>query len=309
MGEDKRAAYMTLFTALETLNRLAAPFVPFMAEEIYQNLVRSVDNSAALSVHLTDYPKAQYAFVDEALEANMQAVLEIVTLGRQARNSASIKNRQPLSCLYVQAEKELEKGYVEIVLDELNIKELCFVKDASSFISYKAKPQLKTLGPRYGRLLNAISEHLKGEGIGDEIVKAHKEDKQYIFRVSDVEVMLSADDVLIEPVEKAGFISATERELSVVLNTNLTPKLLDEGFVRELTSKLQMMRKEAGFDVTDHIIVSYSTNSRLEEILTRFGEEIAQDTLAKELKAKEPNGFIREWDINGEPVKFGIKKV
>ncbi len=309
MGEDKRAAYMTLYTALETLTRLAAPFVPFMTEEIYQNLVRSVDKDARLSVHLCDYPKADYSYVDEALEANMQAVLEIVALGRQARNSAAIKNRQPLSCLYVQRDKALEKGYAEIVLEELNLKELRFVKDASAFISYKAKPQLKTLGPRYGRLLGAISEHLKGEGVGDAIVKAHSEGKPYEFIADGANISLSEDDVLLEPVEKAGLISASERELSVVLDTNLTKELIDEGLVRELTSKLQMMRKEAGFDVTDHIIVRYLAKGRLLDIFARFSESLKADTLAAALEEGEPLGFIREWDINGEPVTLGITRV
>jgi isoleucyl-tRNA synthetase len=307
MTADKEAAYMTLYTVLETLARLSAPFTPFMAEEIYQNLVRSVDKSAAESVHLTDYPQADLSFVDKDLEENMERVLDIVVLGRAARNTAAIKNRQPIGCMYVQGEA-LPAGYVAIIAEELNVKEVRFVADASSFVSYRAKPQLKTLGPRYGKVLPKIGAYLSGEGIGDEVVAAHNAGRAYTFSVDGMDVSLEKDDVLVEPMQKAGFVTVTERELSVVLDTNLTPALIEEGFVRELTSKVQTMRKEAGFDVTDHIALTYSGSSVVEGVFTKFGSEIAGDTLADEVANVTPKGYVKEWDINGEAVTLGVEK-
>ncbi len=307
MTADKEAAYMTLFTVLETLARLSAPFTPFMAEEIYQNLVRSVDKAAPESVHLTDYPQADLSFVDKDLEVNMERVLDIVVLGRAARNTAVIKNRQPIACMYVQGEA-LPAGYVAIIAEELNVKEVRFVADASSFVSYRAKPQLKTLGPRYGKVLPKIGAYLAGEGIGDEVVAAHNAGKAYSFSVEGVDVSLEKDDVLIEPMQKAGFVTVTERELSVVLDTNLTPALIEEGFVRELTSKVQTMRKEAGFDVTDHIALTYSGSAVVAGVFQKFGAEIASDTLADAVENTAPKGYVKEWDVNGETVTLGVEK-
>ena len=307
MTADKEAAYMTLFTVLETLARLSAPFTPFMAEEIYQNLVRSVDKAAPESIHLTDYPEADGSFVDQELEVNMECVLDIVVLGRAARNTAAIKNRQPIACMYVQGEA-LPAGYIAIIAEELNVKEVRFVADASSFVSYRAKPQLKTLGPRYGKVLPKINAYLSGEGVGDEVVAAHNAGKAYTFSVEGVDVSLEKDDVLIEPMQKAGFVTVTERELSVVLDTNLTPALIEEGFVRELTSKVQTMRKEAGFDVTDHIALTYSGSSVVEAVFQKFGAEIAGDTLADEVNNAAPRGYTKEWDVNGETVTLGVEK-
>ena len=307
MTADKEAAYMTLFTVLETLARLSAPFTPFMAEEIYQNLVRSVDKTAPESIHLTDYPQADSSFVDKDLEENMERVLDIVVLGRAARNTAAIKNRQPIACMYVQG-KELPAGYIAIIAEELNVKEVRFVADASSFVSYRAKPQLKTLGPRYGKVLPKINAYLSGEGVGDEVVAAHNAGKAYTFSVEGVDVSLEKDDVLIEPMQKAGFVTVTERELSVVLDTNLTPALIEEGFVRELTSKVQTMRKEAGFDVTDHIALTYSGSFVVEAVFQKFGAEIAGDTLADEVNNAAPRGYTKEWDVNGETVTLGVEK-
>ncbi len=307
MTADKEAAYMTLFTVLETLARLSAPFTPFMAEEIYQNLVRSVDKTAPESIHLTDYPQADSSFVDKDLEENMERVLDIVVLGRAARNTAAIKNRQPIACMYVQG-KELPAGYVAIIAEELNVKEVRFVADASSFVSYRAKPQLKTLGPRYGKVLPKINAYLGGEGIGDAVVAAHNAGNAYTFSIEGMDVSLEKDDVLIEPMQKAGFVTVTERELSVVLDTNLTPALIEEGFVRELTSKVQTMRKEAGFDVTDHIALTYSGSAVVEGVFKKFGAEIAEDTLADEVANAAPRGYVKEWDINGEAVTLGVEK-
>ena len=307
MTADKEAAYMTLYTVLETLARLSAPFTPFMAEEIYQNLVRSVDKSASESIHLTDYPQADLSFVDNDLEVNMERVLDIVVLGRAARNTAAIKNRQPIGCMYVQGEA-LPAGYVAIIAEELNVKEVRFVADASAFVSYRAKPQLKTLGPRYGKVLPKINAYLSGEGIGDAVVAAHNAGNAYTFSIEGVDVSLEKDDVLIEPMQKAGFVTVTERELSVVLDTNLTPALIEEGFVRELTSKVQTMRKEAGFDVTDHIALTYSGSAVVEGVFKKFGAEIAEDTLADEVANVAPKGYVKEWDINGETVTLGVEK-
>ncbi|MEL7602792.1 MAG: isoleucine--tRNA ligase [Bacillota bacterium] len=307
MTPDKEAAYMTLYTVLETLTRLSAPFIPFMAEEIYQNLVRSVDKSVPESVHLADYPVCDASFIDADLEENMERVLDIVVLGRAARNTAAIKNRQPIGCMYVQGEA-LPAGYVSIIAEELNVKEVRFVADASSFVSYRAKPQLKTLGPRYGKLLPKINAYLAGAGVGDAVVAAHNAGGAYEFELEGTAVSLERDDVLVEPVQKEGFVTVTERELSVVLDTNLTPALIEEGFVREITSKVQTMRKEAGFDVTDHIALTYQANERVSAIFARFCADIGADTLADSVAASAPQGYVKEWDINGETVTMGVVK-
>ncbi|MBQ3201085.1 MAG: class I tRNA ligase family protein, partial [Clostridia bacterium] len=307
MTADKEAAYMTLYTVLKTMTLLSAPFIPFMAEEIYQNLVRSVDETAPESVHLCDFPAVEEAFIDPALEEHMAAVLNIVVLGRAARNAANVKNRQPLARMYVQG-SELPEMYVNIIADELNVKEVSFVSDASAFISYKVKPQLKTLGPRYGKVLPKINAYLQGEGIGDLVVAAHKAGKNYEFDLEGVAVSLAEADVLTEPMQKAGFVSQTDRDLSVVLDTNLTAELIEEGFVRELVSNLQTMRKEAGFEVTDHIAVTYAGTERIAAIFAAHGEEIAADTLADSVAAGEAAGYVKEWDVNGEKVTLGVEK-
>jgi len=307
MTADKEAAYMTLYTVLKTLTLLSAPFIPFMAEEIYQNLIRSVDAAAPESVHLCDFPAVEESFIDPALEEHMAAVLNIVVLGRAARNAANVKNRQPLGRMYVQG-SALPEMYVNIIADELNVKEVNFVSDASAFISYKVKPQLKTLGPRYGKVLPKINAYLQGEGIGDLVVAAHKAGKNYEFDLEGVAVSLAEADVLTEPMQKAGFVSQTERDLSVVLDTNLTAELIEEGFVRELVSKLQTMRKEAGFEVTDHIAVTYAGSERIAAIFAAHGEEIAADTLADSVAAGEAAGYVKEWDVNGEKVTLGVEK-
>ncbi|MEN6471985.1 MAG: isoleucine--tRNA ligase [Clostridiaceae bacterium] len=307
MTADKEAAYMTLYTVLKTLAHVCAPFIPFMAEEIYQNLVRSVDNDAPESIHLSRFPEADSSFIDPALEHDMDAVLNIVVLGRSARNAAAIKNRQPLQRMFVQG-KALERMYVEIVADELNVKNVEFVSDATGFISYRVKPQLKTLGPRYGKILPKINAYLQGEGVGDKVVAAQKDGGNYEFELEGVTVSLSAEDVLVETMQKEGFVSAGERELSVVLDVNLTEELIDEGFMRELVSKIQTMRKEAGFEVTDHIAVSYEGSKRIADIFARFGRDIAADTLADRVE-QGPKGYAKEWDINGEQAVLGVEKL
>ena len=305
MTPDKEAAFMTLYTALNTLSLLAAPLVPFITEQMYQNMVRSVDKTAPESVHLCDFPVADAAFIDAALEENMGCVLEIVTLGRSARNNAALKIRQPLACLYVQG-APLPEQYAAIIAEELNVKRVDFVTDASSFISYRVKPQLKTLGPRCGKLLPRVGAALTADGIGDEIVRAHQAGETYTLRLDDEEVLLSAEDVLVLTEQKQGFVSETERDLTVVLDTNLSPELVEEGFVRELTSKLQTMRKEAGFAVSDRIAIGYAGNARIAAIFAKYGEQICKDTLAQSC-AEVLDGYTKEWDVNGETANLSVR--
>ncbi|MBS5662357.1 MAG: isoleucine--tRNA ligase [Clostridium sp.] len=306
MTADKEAAYMTLYTVLRTMALISAPFTPFMSETMYQNMVRTVDKSAPESIHLCDWPKKDESFIDPELEANMAAVLDIVVLGRSARNAANIKNRQPVASMYVQG-KALPDMYVSIIADELNVKEIRFVDDASSFISYRVKPQLKTLGPRYGKLLPKINQYLAGEGVGNAVVAAHNRGESYKFDIDGTEISLAAEDVLVSTEENAGFVTVTEHDLSVVLDTNLTPELIEEGFVREIVSKVQTMRKEAGFEVTDHIVLSHHGNSLIEGIFARHGADIAADTLADSIKLGSA-GYVKDWEINGESVTLGVEK-
>ena len=306
MTADKEAAYMTLYTVLKTMALISAPFTPFMSETMYQNMVRTVDKDAPESIHLCDWPKKDESFIDPELEANMAAVLDIVVLGRSARNAANIKNRQPVASMYVQG-KALPDMYVSIIADELNVKEVRFVDDASSFISYRVKPQLKTLGPRYGKLLPKINQYLAGEGVGNAVVAAHNRGESYKFDIDGTEISLAAEDVLVSTEENAGFVTVTEHDLSVVLDTNLTPELIEEGFVREIVSKVQTMRKEAGFEVTDHIVLSHHGNSLIEGIFARHGAEITADTLADSIKLGSA-GYVKDWEINGESVTLGVEK-
>ena len=306
MTPDKEAAYMTLYTVLKTMALISAPFTPFMSETMYQNMVRTVDKSAPESIHLCDWPHKDESFIDPELEANMAAVLDIVVLGRSARNAANIKNRQPVASMYVQG-KALPDMYVSIIADELNVKEVRFVDDASSFISYRVKPQLKTLGPRYGKLLPKINQYLAGEGVGNAVVAAHNRGESYNFDIDGTEISLAAEDVLVSTEENAGFVTVTEHDLSVVLDTNLTPELIEEGFVREIVSKVQTMRKEAGFEVTDHIVLSHHGNSLIESIFAKHGAEIAADTLADSIKPGA-SGYVKDWEINGESVTLGVAK-
>ena len=306
MTADKEAAYMTLYTVLRTMALISAPFTPFMSETMYQNMARTVDKSAPESIHLCDWPHKDESFIDPELEANMAAVLDIVVLGRSARNAANIKNRQPIASMYVQG-KALPDMYVSIIADELNVKEVRFVDDASSFISYRVKPQLKTLGPRYGKLLPKINQYLAGEGVGNAVVAAHNRGESYKFDIDGTEISLSAEDVLVSTEENAGFVTVTEHDLSVVLDTNLTPELIEEGFVREIVSKVQTMRKEAGFEVTDHIVLSHHGNSLIEGIFARHGADIAADTLADSIKLGSA-GYVKDWEINGESVTLGVER-
>ncbi len=307
MTEDKKAAYRTLYECVLKTSLLAAPFLPFMTEMIYQNIVRSVDPGAPESIHLCDFPAADESRIDEALEAGMARVLDIVALGRAARNTASMKIRQPLAALYVQG-ASLEKEFADIIADELNVKAVRFVDDASGFISYRCKPQLRTLGPRYGKLLKQISAHLAEDGTGDAVVKAHAEGRSYVFTIEGTEVSLSSEDVLVSTEQKAGFVSESDAQLTVVLDTNLTPALIDEGLVREMVSKIQTMRKDAGFEVADHITLYAAGNERLIALLRANEGSVCGDVLADRLVTGETDGFVKEWNINGETVTLGVRR-
>ncbi len=306
MTDDKEAAYMTLFTALKTLSLLSAPFVPFMSEAMYQNMVRTVDQTAPESVHLCDFPVADESFIDAELEAGMERVLDIVTLGRAARNTASAKIRQPLAEMFVQGDA-LTDAETAIVADELNIKKVTFVEDASGFISYQTKPQLRTLGPRYGKLLKKLSAYLAQDGVGDAIVAAHNRGEDYSFDLEGTTVTLGKDDVLVSAQQKAGFVSESDNGVTVVLNTNLTPALIEEGNVREITSKLQTMRKEAGFEVADHITIGYDPASALAALLEKNKAQIASDTLADEVRPIL-SGYEKAWSINGTELTLSVEK-
>ncbi len=307
LEQDKINAYMTLYTALVTVVKLAAPMIPFMAEDIYRNLVCNVDASAPISVHLCDYPVSNKAFVDAELEASMDEVLNIVVLGRAARNTANIKNRQPLGKIFVSAPKVLGNEYCEIIEDELNVKALEFVTDSSGYVSYNFKPQLKTLGPKYGKLLGAIREHLAS--LDGSAAKAELDEKGAIsFTAGDTEISLAVEDLLIETVQKEGFQAESGNGVTVVLDTNLTDELIEEGFVRELISKIQTMRKDAGFEVMDTIKIYVSGNAKIEAIFAANADTIKHDVLATEIIAFDGGSYTKAWDINGEKVTLGVEK-
>ncbi len=304
MTQDKINAYMTLYTTLVTVCKLAAPFIPFMTEEIYQNLVCSVDSSAPESIHLCDFPTYDGAKIDASLEENMDAVLKVVTLARACRNKAAVKNRQPLAKLYVQGTK-MEDEYSEIVLEELNVKEMEYTDDASGFIEYIIKPQMRTVGPKYGKLLNDIKSVLS-EYDGAEFLHTLKENGQVNFNIKGTEVELTEDDVLISTDQKEGFVSQDELGVTVVLDTNLTPELEEEGVVREIISKVQTMRKEAGFEVTDHIVLTYKG---FEDIFAKNAELIGAETLADKVEAGTEGGYEKTWNINDAEITMAVTKI
>lgn len=306
--DDKTAAYMTLYTALVTVAKLAAPMAPFMSEEIYRNLVCSVDSAAPESVHLCDFPVCDDALVDEQLERDMDEVLKIVTLGRAARNLSNRKNRQPLQALYTDADANLGELYQHIILQELNVKELKFTDDMSDFISYTFKPQLKLLGQKFGKRIGEIRTALQ-ELDGAAAKKQLDETGTLKLSLADGEVALTAEELLIETAQKEGLTSVSERGLTVALDTNLTDELIEEGFVREIVSKLQSMRKDAGFVVTDHIEVYQSGSDKIAEILEKNEKEILGDVLGDAAHIGTLDGYTAEWDVNGEKTSFGVKKV
>ncbi len=308
LPQDKINAYMTLYTALVTVCKAAAPMIPFMTEEIYQNLVRSVDASAPESIHLCDFPVCDDSLVDGKLESDMEEVLSIVILGRAARNGANIKNRQPLAALRVVAEKPLEKLYTDIIKDELNVKEVLFSDNADAFISYSFKPQLKTVGPKFGKKVGEIRTALTSAD-GRALKAALDKDGHITLALSDGEVQLTAEDLLIETTQTEGMYTLSDNGITVALDTVITPELEQEGFMRELVSKIQTMRKEAGFQVTDHIAVTLKTGDKLAAVAEAAKDEICRTVLANSLTLAEPAGYVKEWDINSQKAVIGIERV
>ena len=308
MEQDKVSAYMTLYTALVTLSKLAAPMIPFMTEQIYQNLVRNVDKSAPESIHLCDYPQVNEQLIDKKLEVDMDEVLDIVVLGRAARNEANIKNRQPIVDMYVKSDNVLDKFYTDIIKDELNVKQVSFRDDVEDFVNYTFKPQLKTVGPKYGKQLGKIKEalaHLDGPAA----MKKLKSDGALEFDFDGEKISLTMDDLLIETAKSENFVSQEDNQVTVVLDIRLTPELIEEGFVREVISKVQTMRKEAGFEVTDHIILSQSDNDKLAEIIKANVDQVKSETLADDIVFGSVSGYNKHWNLNGESVLLGVEKV
>ena len=307
MEQDKVNAYMTLYTALITLSKIAAPMIPFMTEEIYQNLVRSVDKNAPESIHLTDFPTVNEEFIDKDLEISMDEVLDIVVLGRAARNSANIKNRQPIGNMYVKAETVLDPFYVEIIEDELNVKAVEFKDDVEEFVSYSFKPQLKTVGPKYGKLLGKIKEALASLD-GHAAMKSLNDTGSVDFEFDGEKVSLGREDLLIETAKNDDFVTEADNKTTVVLDIRLSEELIEEGFVRELISKVQTMRKEAGFEVVDHIVLSQTGNERIAEIIKKNEAVIKNDTLADEIVYNNVEGYTKDWNLNGENTSLGVSK-
>ena len=308
MEQDKINAYMTLYTALVTICKAAAPMIPFMTEDIYQNLVRSNDANAPESIHLCDFPVVNKDHIDKKLEEDMEDVLDAVVMGRACRNEAAIKNRQPISRMYIKSDFTLSEFYQEIIEDELNVKEVVFTDDVRDFTSYTFKPQLRTVGPKYGKQLGGIQKHLAaldGNAAMDEL----NADGALKFDVDGVAVELTKDDLLIDMAQKEGYVSQEDNKMTVVLDTNLTPELVEEGFVYEIISKIQTMRKESGFEVTDHIRVSINGNDKLSEIAQKNKEAISGKVLADELTSGMEYGVSKEWNINGENAVIAVERV
>ena len=308
MEQDKINAYMTLYTALVTICKAAAPMIPFMTEDIYQNLVRSNDANAPESIHLCDFPVVNKDHIDKKLEEDMEDVLDAVVMGRACRNEAAIKNRQPISRMYIKSDFTLSEFYQEIIEDELNVKEVVFTDDVRDFTSYTFKPQLRTVGPKYGKQLGGIQKHLAaldGNAAMDEL----NADGALKFDVDGVAVELTKDDLLIDMAQKEGYVSQEDNKMTVVLDTNLTPELVEEGFVYEIISKIQTMRKESGFEVTDHIRVSINGNDKLSEIAQKNKEAISGKVLADELTSGAEYAVSKEWNINGENAVIAVERV
>ena len=308
MEQDKINAYMTLYNALVTIAKTAAPMIPFMTEDMYQNLVRSVDKDAPESIHLCDFPTVNEAWIDKDLEADMKELLEIVVLGRACRNTANIKNRQPIGTMYVKAEKKMGEFYTDIIADELNVKEVKFADDVESFISYSFKPQLRTVGPKYGKLLNGIRTAL-AEINGTEAMNELRSTGLLTLDINGNKVELSEEDLLIETAQTEGYVTEADGDISVVLDTNLTPELIEEGFVREIVSKVQTMRKEAGFEVMDKIHIYAKDNDKILELMKNHKEEIMSEVLAEDMTLGTTDGYVKEWNINKEPVVLGVAKM
>jgi isoleucyl-tRNA synthetase len=308
MPEDKVNAYLTLYNCLVTISKVSAPFIPFMTEDIYRNLVGSVDKSAPVSIHLCPFPVADESMIDKSLEENMEEVMDIVVLGRAARNAAAIKNRQPIGKMYVKTEKVPEDSFVSVIREELNLKEVEFTDNVRSFTTYTFKPQLRTVGPKYGKFLGGIRSTLStldGNAAMDELEATGT----LKFEVNGTEIVLTNEDLLIEMTKKEGFESLQDHGVTVVIDKNLTPELTEEGNVRELISKIQTMRKDSGFEVMDNIRIAFSGNETVEAIALRNAEEIKSETLGVELSVGTTLTHSKEWNINGENVTVSVEKV
>ena len=308
MEQDKINAYMTLYTALVTVAKAAAPMIPFMTEDIYQNLVKSIDASAPESIHLCDFPEVHENWIDPKMEEDMADLLEIVVMGRAARNTANIKNRQPIGTMYVKSEFQLSEFYKEIIEDELNVKEVVFKDDIADFISYSFKPQMRTVGPKYGKLLNKIKTTLS-ELDGNKAMAELKSTGELKLDIDGQEIVLLEEDLLIDMAQMEGYVSESDHTITVVLDTNLTPELIEEGFVRELVSKIQTMRKEAGFEVMDKIRVYAKDNDKIVSIMKNHGDEIKSEVLAEEIVTGETKGYEKEWNINSEKVTMAVERI
>ena len=307
MEQDKINAYMTLYTALVTISKAAAPMIPFMTEDIYRNLVCTLDANAPESVHLCDFPEVNEAHIDKKLEEDMETVLEAVVIGRACRNTANIKNRQPIGKMYIKADAELSEFYMDIIKDELNVKEAVLTQDVSELTTYSFKPQLKTLGRRFGKQINNVKEILAGLD-GQKAMAEINEKGNLTITVDGNEEVLEKDDLLIEAAQMEGYISDTDHGITVVLDTNLTPELIEEGFVREVISKIQTMRKDAGFEVMDRINVYVSGNDKIAALMEKNAEQVKAVVLADNIIAGEAKGFTKDWNINGEDVTLGVEK-
>ena len=308
MTQDKINAYMTLYTTLVELAKISAPMIPFMADDIYRNLVCSIDKNAPISVHLCDFPAFKEEWIDKDLETNMKEVLDIVVLGRSCRNSANIKNRQPIGKMFVKSHTELDDFFKAIIAEELNVKKVEFKDDVKDFTSYSFKPQLRTLGPKYGKFIgeirNALAE-IDGNAAMDEL----NANGVLKLQLSNIVADLEKEDLLIETAQVEGFESVSDYGITVILDTNLTEELIEEGFVREIISKIQTMRKDSGYEVMDHIVLYHSGNDKIKDIIAKNKDEIMEDVLADDIKFDTNCDNEKAWDINGEKVNLGLERL
>lgn len=308
MEQDKINAYMTLYTTLVTLSKVAAPMIPFMTETIYRNLVCSIDKNAPISVHLCDYPQVKEEWIDTQLEDNMENVLAAVVIGRACRNATNIKNRQPIGQMFIKADWQLDDFFTSIIADELNVKKIEYTQDVRAFTSYSFKPQLKTLGPKYGKIINDIRKELAALD-GNTAMDTLNSEGSITLNIDGQKIELVKDDLLIEMTQLEGFVANSDKGITVVMDTNLTPELIEEGFVREIISKIQTMRKDAGFEVMDRIVVTVCDNDKLASLMENNAESIKKIVLADTIENGQAKGFIKEWDINGEKVILGVEKI
>ena len=307
MEQDKINAYMTLYTALVTISKVAAPMIPFMTEQIYRNLVCSIDANAPESVHLCDFPVADESMIDKKLEADMEAVLKTVVLGRACRNTANIKNRQPIATMFVKAPFALGEFYQEIIEDELNVKKVVFTDEVRDFTTYTFKPQLRTVGPKYGKQLGGIQKYL-GSVDGNDAMDTLKAQGALTFDVDGTEVSLAEEDLLIDMKQKEGYVTEADNNVTVILDTNLTEELIEEGFMYEVISKVQTMRKDSGFEVMDHIKVYINGNDRVANVVKKNENAISVKVLADEIVYGASCDGAKNWNVNGEDVTIGVQK-